>query len=345
LLFLEPEGLNTDEIYVNGMSTSLPAAVQLSVVRTIPGLEKAEIVRYGYAVEYDSVPSWQIDRYLETKPLRGMYLAGQILGTSGYEEAAAQGLMAGINAVRSLGGMEPMGLARDEAYIGVLLDDLVTKDISEPYRMFTSRAEHRLHLRCDNAEDRLLGAAKLAGILPAQDLAVLSARSGFVAELKRTLSGARVMVKEKNMRMPVTDYLRFPGINLAEIKRRGGAPTEFWDSLEAMKKTLAKEIGCGRLVEGAVTQVENDIKYEGYIAKHRRLLRNRDHLDNLAMPDELDYKSLTALSFEAREKLDRVRPATLGQASRIDGVRAGDLAVLTVFMKKWKTQAEEVAGE
>ncbi|MFT5782920.1 MAG: tRNA uridine 5-carboxymethylaminomethyl modification enzyme [Candidatus Krumholzibacteriia bacterium] len=345
LLFLEPEGLNTDEIYVNGMSTSLPAEVQLKVVRTIPGLEKAEIVRYGYAVEYDSVPSWQIDRYLETKPLRGMYLAGQILGTSGYEEAAAQGLMAGINAVRSLGGAVPMELARDEAYIGVLLDDLVTKEINEPYRMFTSRAEHRLHLRCDNAEDRLYEAAQGAGLLPEKDLAVLGARSRFVKDLKMVLAKGRVMVKEKGMRMPAADYLRFPGIDLAEMRVRGGASDELWPEVDKLVASLDAEIGCKRLVAGAVTQVENDIKYEGYIAKHNRLLRNREHLDNLTMPEEIDYNSLTALSFESREKLTRVRPATLGQASRIDGVRAGDLAVLTVFMKKWKGQAKGAAGE
>jgi len=247
--------------------------------------------------------------------------------------------------VRSLGRSQPLELARDEAYIGVLLDDLVTKEINEPYRMFTSRAEHRLHLRCDNAEDRLLGAAGEAGILPAKDLAVLKARARFVVELKQTLAGHRVLVKEKGMRMPAADYLRFPGLDLAEMRRRGGAPEELWTAVDGLVAGLGREIGCARLVAGAVTQVENDIKYAGYIAKHNRLLRQRDHLDNLTMPEQLDYKSMTALSYEAREKLDRVRPETLGQASRIDGVRAGDLAVLTVFMKKWKAKEGGAAGD
>ena len=340
LLFLEPEGLNTDEVYVNGLSTSLPADVQELVVRSIPGLENAKLLRYGYAVEYDSVPSWQIHRHLETKLVSGLYLAGQILGTSGYEEAAAQGLFAGVNAVRSLNGTAPLQLGRDEAYLGVLVDDLVTKEINEPYRMFTSRAEHRLHLRCDNAEHRLVAAAREIGILGAGELGELDARAAFIDETTKLLSSTSVFIKDRASRLLAADYLRFPGVGLGNIRERVEAPDGFWGRFDGLTSQLQSHTGNRHLVEAAVFQVENDIKYEGYIAKHNRLLRNREHLDNLEMPKEIDYKSMTALSFESREKLDRVRPGTLGQAGRIDGVRAGDLAVLTVFLKKWKEQRE-----
>jgi tRNA uridine 5-carboxymethylaminomethyl modification enzyme len=339
LLFLEPEGLDTDEVYVNGLSTSLPADVQEKVVRSVPGLEQAKILRYGYAVEYDSVPSWQIHRSLESKTVAGLYLAGQILGTSGYEEAAAQGLVAAVNAVNSLGGKPALDIGRDEAYIGVLVDDLVTKEINEPYRMFTSRAEHRLHLRCDNAEDRLTDLALDLGLLSDRARKLLTARRVFVREYTERLKKTSLFVKEKGMRLMAADYLRFPGVGLANVKDRVQAPDEFWSGIECQYRTLKETSASPHLLAGAEAQVENDIKYDGYIAKHNRLLRNREHLENYELPDELDYKSLTALSFEAREKLDRVRPATLGQAGRIDGVRAGDLAVLTVYLKKL-TEAE-----
>jgi len=338
LLFLEPEGLTTDEVYVNGLSTSLPADVQESVVHSIPGLERARILRFGYAVEYDSVPSWQITPHLETKLVSGLYLAGQILGTSGYEEAAAQGLMAGVNAVRSLTGRPPVSLGRDQAYIGVLLDDLVTKEINEPYRMFTSRAEHRLHLRCDNTEGRLAPMAREIGILPGSDLAVLAAREQYVRDLTGLLAKTSVFVKDKGTRLLAADYLRFPGVGLVNMRERAAAPAEFWQAFEALSAQLLNQTDNQRTVKAATVQVENDIKYDGYIAKHNRMLRNREHLDQFEMPDQLDYNLLTALSFEAREKLTRVRPGTLGQAGRIDGVRAGDLAVLTVYLKKWKDQ-------
>jgi tRNA uridine 5-carboxymethylaminomethyl modification enzyme len=334
LLFLEPEGRDTDEIYVNGLSTSLPADVQEQVVRSIPGLESARIIRFGYAVEYDSVPSWQIHRSLETKPVAGLYLAGQVLGTSGYEEAAAQGLVAAVNAVWSLDGKKPLEIGRDEAYIGVLVDDLVTKEINEPYRMFTSRAEHRLHLRCDNAEDRLTDLALELGLLSGQAGKLLTARREFVRGFNDLLQKTSVFAKEKGIRLMAADYLRFPGIGLEDLKKEVQAPDEFWSGVEYQYRTLKEVSSSPHLLAGAENQVENDIKYEGYIAKHNRLLRNREHLDQFELPETLDYKSLTSLSFEAREKLDRIRPATLGQAGRIDGVRAGDLAVLTVYLKK-----------
>ncbi|MEN8006236.1 MAG: tRNA uridine-5-carboxymethylaminomethyl(34) synthesis enzyme MnmG [Candidatus Krumholzibacteriota bacterium] len=334
LLFLEPEGRDTDEIYVNGLSTSLPADVQDRVVQSIPGLESARIVRYGYAVEYDSVPSWQIHRSLETKSIAGLYLAGQILGTSGYEEAAAQGLVAAANAVRSLDGRAGLEVGRDQAYVGVLVDDLVTKEINEPYRMFTSRAEHRLHLRCDNAEDRLMDLALELGLLSDREQKMLVARRAFVRGYTGLLQKTSVFAKEKGLRLMAVDYLKFPGVGLAELKQQTQAPDDFWNEVESRYRALRETCTSPHLLAGAEAQVENDIKYDGYIAKHNRLLRNREHLDHFELPGTLDYKSLTSLSFEAREKLDRIRPATLGQAGRIDGVRAGDLAVLTVYLKK-----------
>ncbi|MCK9995511.1 MAG: tRNA uridine-5-carboxymethylaminomethyl(34) synthesis enzyme MnmG [Candidatus Krumholzibacteria bacterium] len=334
LLFLEPEGRDTDEIYVNGLSTSLPADVQERVVRSVPGLESAKIVRFGYAIEYDSVPSWQIHRSLETKLVAGLYLAGQVLGTSGYEEAAAQGLVAAVNAVWSLDGKRPLDIGRGEAYIGVLVDDLVTKEINEPYRMFTSRAEHRLHLRCDNAEDRLTDLALELGLLSNRAEKVLAARRMFVRGFNDLLQKTSVFAKEKGMRLMAADYLRFPGMGLGELQKEVQAPDEFWNGIEFLHRTLKETSSSPHLLAGAENQVENDIKYDGYIAKHNRLLRQREHLDQFELPDTLDYKSLTSLSFEAREKLDRIRPATLGQAGRIDGVRAGDLAVLTIYLKK-----------
>ncbi len=334
LLFLEPEGRNTDEIYVNGLSTSLPMDVQDRVIGSIPGLESAKIVRYGYAIEYDSVPSWQIHSSLESKPIAGLYLAGQILGTSGYEEAAAQGLVAAVNAVRSLDGRAALEIGRDQAYIGVLVDDLVTKEINEPYRMFTSRAEHRLYLRCDNAEDRLADLALELGLLSDREQKMLLARRAFVRGYSSLLQKTSVFAKEKGIRLMAVDYLKYPGVGLAELKQQTQAPDGFWNEVESQYQALRETCSSAHLLAGAENQVENDIKYDGYIAKHNRLLRHREHLDHFEMPDTLDYKSLTSLSFEAREKLDRVRPATLGQAGRIDGVRAGDLAVLTVYLKK-----------
>ncbi len=344
LLFLEPEGPDSPEIYVNGLSTSLAADIQERVVRSIPGLEAAELIRYGYAVEYDSVPSWQVKSSLESKPVAGLYFAGQILGTSGYEEAAAQGLVAAVNAVRSLDGRDPVVVGRDEAYVGVLVDDLVTKDIDEPYRMFTSRAEHRLHLRCDNAESRLLPLARALGLHATPAMAVLEAREAFVLELRRLAATTPVNLPALGVRGRLADALKLPDVRLAQLRDQSALPEDFlnaWDSAEA---ALGASGAHGRLASGAVYQVENDIKYEGYIAKHRRLLHQREHLDACELPPHIDYKSLNALSFEAREKLDRVRPATLGQAGRIDGVRAGDLAVLTVYLRRYRERSPESGG-
>jgi tRNA uridine 5-carboxymethylaminomethyl modification enzyme len=344
LLFLEPEARNDPEIYVNGLSTSLPADVQDRVVRSVPGLEGARIARYGYAIEYDSVPSWQVTRGLESKPVGGLYLAGQLLGTSGYEEAAAQGLVAGINAVLSLGGQAPLEIGRDEGYLGVLVDDLVTKEINEPYRMFTSRAEHRLHLRCDNTEARLGPLALRLGLLSGADQEALRSREQMLSRLSTLFRKTSVFYKDKGRRLMACDYLRFPGATLVSMRHDIQADDEFWNIFDFETENLLNKTDNEHFLASALFQLECDFRYDGYIAKHNRLLRSQGHLDNLEMPVDLDYTALTALSYEAREKLSRVRPETLGQAGRIDGVRAGDLAVLMVYMKKLNA-AKEVKPE
>ncbi|RKZ19194.1 tRNA uridine-5-carboxymethylaminomethyl(34) synthesis enzyme MnmG [bacterium] len=334
LLFLEPEGRDTDEVYVNGLSTSLPADVQEQVVHSVPGLEGARLLRYGYAVEYDSIPSWQIHRNLESKPVAGLYLAGQILGTSGYEEAAAQGLIAGVNAVRSLEGAAPLDISRGTAYLGVLVDDLVTKQIDEPYRMFTSRAEHRLHLRCDNAEERLTDLALELDILPGEAQALLLARRECVTTVSSLLNRARVR-SENGDRITAAAWLRRYAGTVEELVK-GSCDEDCTRIYRQAVSKLQDHVGGDRQAVSAVTQVAHSVRYEGYISRQDKLLRHRSHLDDLELPTNLDYTGIVALSFEAREKLERIRPGTLGQASRIDGVRAGDLGVLTVYLKKWR---------
>jgi len=314
-LFLEPEGCDTPEIYVNGLSTSLPKDVQEAVVHAIPGLESARFVRYGYAVEYDSVPSWQVRGTLESKPVAGLYLAGQILGTSGYEEAAAQGLIAGVNAVFSLRGEAPLVLDRSESYIGVLIDDLVTKDITEPYRMFTSRAEHRLALRCDNAVRRMLPHAERIGLLDEADLASMRELVGAADSVRAVLgSGA------------AGDRIRRPEESITTLESTN---RDLRDALSAITDGLPAE-----QVRAARIEAETTLKYAGYIARQQRLLREQAHLDHLEIPREFQYGGLGQISSEAREKLSRIRPATIGQAARIDGVRTSDLAVLSVLVRR-----------
>jgi len=338
LIFLEPEGVDSHELYVNGISTSLPADVQRGMVRSIEGLEKAEITRYGYAVEYDSIPSWQINVTHETKTVCGLYLAGQIMGTSGYEEAASQGLIAGINAARSLGGQSAWIPRRNQAYMGVLADDLVTKEITEPYRMFTSRAEHRLHLRCDNAETRLLEEAEFLGLLPDVELGRLKARDRARLAIDERLGTWRTPDPSGGPKTTAAELLRRPGVgldNLADHVVNGDTLRRELDALVGLEMTLESE---PVMVEGLFTEIANTNKYSGYIRKQERLLHSQACLEELEIPPDLDIQSLGALSIEAREKLIKMRPATLGQAGRIDGVRAGDLAVLTVFLKRWREE-------
>jgi len=314
-VFLEPEGLDSEEVYVNGLSTSLSSEVQQEFIRSVPGLENAQITRYGYAVEYDSIPSWQVADNLETNLVSGLFCAGQILGTSGYEEAAAQGLVAGINAVKKLNSESPLILKRDEAYIGVLIDDLVTKEISEPYRMFTSRAEYRMSLRCDNTETRLCSIAHSLQLHNSEDLDRLKERA--------ELPGKVVKFIEKN-NYANSEMLKQPDVTIESL---------------GLTELLKKEIGPKlhpRSIVDSFYQAENDIKYKGYIDRQHRQLIKQQHLDFLEIPEDMNYMSLETLSFEAREKLQKVKPTNLGQASRLDGVRQSDLAMLSVIISRAK---------
>jgi tRNA uridine 5-carboxymethylaminomethyl modification enzyme len=333
-LFLEPEGRTSPEVYVNGLSTSLPRDVQREAVRRIPGLEGAEIARFGYAVEYDYVPSDQIDDTLATRTVAGLWLAGQINGTSGYEEAAAQGLVAGINVAARLLGQEPLVLRRSEAYIGVLVDDLVRMTLSEPYRMFTSRAEFRLALRSDNADERLMPYAERYGLL-ADDVRCsrerdAAARAQLEAALERrpgaeeaTRLAARTGVALGSGGGTWEQLLRTPGVTLADL-------AEFVPE-------------CGAARPEVLEKVEVAVKYAGYVRRQERAVRAAAELAARALPDGLDFGKIPGLSTEAAIKLERRRPLDLEQASRIDGVRAADLALLLVHVRRVEGEADRRA--
>ena len=304
-LFLEPEGIATDEIYVNGFSTSLPFQVQVEMIKTVIGCENAEILRPAYAVEYDFVYPTQIQSSLETKTCRNLFLAGQINGTSGYEEAAAQGLMAGINAARRVKNLEPLVLRRDQAYIGVLIDDLVTKGTLEPYRMFTSRAEYRLLLRQDNADLRLSPIGREVGLLPE--------RRSMIIKDKQARIDAEIL------RLETT---RHDSETLAQLLRR---PELTYKDLPNPDPDLTDEV---------VQQVETAIKYAGYIARQDSEIAKFKNLEDKHIPPAFDYTSVPSLRNEARQKFIKIRPATLGQASRISGVSPADLSILMVWLKR-----------
>lgn len=304
-LFLEPEGIATDEIYVNGFSTSLPFEVQVQMVQSILGCERAEILRPAYAVEYDFAFPTQLHPSLETKVCRNLYLAGQINGTSGYEEAAGQGLMAGINAARRVREQEPIVLRRDQAYIGVLIDDLVTKGTVEPYRMFTSRAEYRLVLRQDNADLRLAPLGYELGLLPERHYRQCAAKQQAIAEEIARLETTRVGAD-----------------TLAQLLRR---PEVTYPALPGARPDLAPEV---------VQQVEIAIKYEGYIARQEGEIAKFKNLEDKQIPADFDYSQVPSLRMEARQKFNKIRPATLGQASRISGVSPADVSILMVWLKR-----------
>lgn len=307
-LFLEPEGWRTHEVYVNGISTSLPRDVQDAMIRMVPGLERAEIMRYGYAVEYDYAPPDQLTASLESKPVAGLFLAGQINGTTGYEEAAAQGLVAGANAALTALGQAPVVLARDESYIGVLIDDLVTCGVDEPYRMFTSRAEHRLALRHDNADRRLTPVAARLGLAePARVRRLEDKNAAIEATLTRLASH------------------RVEGVTLADRLKR---PEIGWADCVAALPDLAE------VAADVATQIENDIRYAGYLkVEQERIQRRRQHGER-PIPVGFDYGGVRHLRAEAREKLEQIRPGTLGQAGRVSGITPADLALLLLHLDR-----------
>jgi tRNA uridine 5-carboxymethylaminomethyl modification enzyme len=309
-LFLEPEGIDHPWIYCNGISTSLPRDVQESLVHSIVGLEKAEIAQFGYAIEYDWVPTEQIGATLETKRVSGLYLAGQINGTSGYEEAAAQGLMAGINAVLKLRDEEPLVLGRDEAYIGVMIDDIVTRPPDEPYRMFTSRAEYRLHLRSDNADIRLTPIGRRVGLVDDRRWSVFEQKREAIESLEAMLIARRFEGRS------CADWLRRPEVELEELARRVG------------------DLDLDRLPAVVRQVVQINIKYGGYLEREKRDIERFRQQEARRIPEMFDYATVKDLRREAREKFDLLRPRSLGQAARISGISPADIATLSIYLMR-----------
>ena len=342
-IFLEPEGLTTHEVYPNGISTSLPFDIQLAAVRSMRGLENAHILRPGYAIEYDYFDPRELQASFETRAVRSLFFAGQINGTTGYEEAAAQGLFAGLNAALQVQGREPWLPRRDQAYLGVLVDDLVTKGVTEPYRMFTSRAEYRLQLREDNADLRLTEAGRRLGLVDDRRWAAFETkRERLERELQRLRStwvrpatlpapdAERLFGKALEHEYRLADLLRRPGVSFDAVCQAGAiAGVEPGVSRE----TLRAEFGA-READAVIEQAEIGIKYAGYIDKQIDEVERAAHFENLKLPDELDYAAVSALSFEVRQKLARHRPATLGQAARISGVTPAAISLLLVHLKK-----------
>ncbi len=330
-IFVEPEGWNTVEIYVNGFSTSLPEEVQYAALKTIPGFESVKMFRPGYAIEYDYFPPTQLKHSLETKLIENLFFAGQINGTTGYEEAACQGLMAGINAHRKVIEADPIILTRSEAYIGVLIDDLITKGTNEPYRMFTSRAEFRILLRQDNADERLTPLGFQIGLASAKALEKVEQKKQLTKQLKTKLREIGISPVEANPMLaqkesaPITQQVKVsslitrPHISLADVVAVH-APTA-----QAVNEVMVQN-------PLAVEQAEILLKYEGYIDREEEQAQKHQRLENLQLPDTLDYSKVKSLSIEAREKLSKIQPATIGQASRVSGVSPSDISVLLVHL-------------
>jgi tRNA uridine 5-carboxymethylaminomethyl modification enzyme len=331
-LFLEPEGLDSDLIYVNGFSTSLPADIQIEALHKIKGLEDCELVRPGYAVEYDFFPPRQVDLTLETKLIDGLYFAGQINGTSGYEEAAAQGLIAGINAAAKIKGLPEFVLKRSEAYIGVLIDDLVVKSTEEPYRMFTSRAEHRLLLRQDNADRRLFLYGNRYGLISADSLQKISEDESLINNSITLFNTLKLHARKVNSFLENRGLAEIDSTEtISKLCKRPELTVK--DVVGLLNKGTDPLIDTLLLNEKALEQVEIELKYEGYIKRQYDMVERMEKYESAKIPLTLNYHNVKALSTEGREKLNKVKPRSIGQASRISGVTPSDISILLVYLK------------
>ncbi len=336
-LFVEPEGENTEEMYIQGMSSSLPEDVQIAMYRTIPGLEHCEITRYAYAIEYDCIDATQLRLSLEFKDYHGLFSAGQFNGSSGYEEAAAQGLIGGINAARYLQGKEPVILQRSDGYIGVLIDDLVNKGSKEPYRMMTSRAEFRLLLRQDNADQRLTPIGHEIGLISEERYTALLEKERLIrGEIERVQ--AVTMGPEKNLLALLEKYGTSPvktGVCLSDLMKRPELDYEKLAEIDPERPDLPAAVR---------EQVNIQIKYEGYISQQKKQVEQFKKLENRLLPEDMDYESIQGLRIEARQKLTAVRPRSLGQASRITGVSPADISVLLIALEQRKRKDKDLGG-
>ena len=329
-VFIEPEGLETNEMYIGGMSSSLPEDVQYEMYRTVPGLENVKIVRNAYAIEYDCIDARQLRPSLEFKNISGLYSGGQFNGSSGYEEAAAQGLIAGINAARKLQGKESIILDRSQAYIGVLIDDLVTKESHEPYRMMTSRAEYRLLLRQDNADQRLTRIGYEVGLISEKRYHRLLEKEELIQKEVKRLTHASVGANEKVQNL-LKSYESTPlssGSTVAELIRRPELSYEMLADIDECRPVLPEE-----LEEEVVEQINISIKYDGYISRQKKQVEQFKKLENKKIPEDIDYNLVKSLRLEALQKLREYRPASIGQASRISGVSPADISVLLVYLE------------